>query len=280
MSKTTNKRYLSIKQFAEMCRTTKHTLIHYDEIGILKPDYVGENSYRFYSLNQAGTYDVISFLKEMGLTLKEIQAYLEEQNIIQFLELLRQKEAELETERKQLEIRKKMLGNMIASAIWAQKEDCGNISIEKKGEEYLISTELPKGGDDLQCLSRKYEQLSYCRKHDFFTAQITGHIVEKDCLLQGDYANPRFFFSMVDQKVESEYLHIKPAGLYASLLHKGPRENICQSYDKLKEYLFQYGYTIIGNAYEFERINYMQSGDCRCYRTVISIEIKKIKKGY
>lgn len=33
---------LSTKQFATLCQTTKHTLIHYDEIGILKPNYIGE----------------------------------------------------------------------------------------------------------------------------------------------------------------------------------------------------------------------------------------------
>lgn len=68
---------ISTKQFATLCQTTKHTLIHYDEIGILKPNYVGENGYRYYSLSQTEIFDVISFLKEMGLPLKEIKLVCE-----------------------------------------------------------------------------------------------------------------------------------------------------------------------------------------------------------
>lgn len=105
---------LSTKQFATLCQTTKHTLIHYDEIGILKPNEVGENGYRYYSLSQTEIFDVISFLKEMGLPLKEIKVYLENREIEKLLDLFRVWEAELEMERKRLEQRKKMIRNMMA----------------------------------------------------------------------------------------------------------------------------------------------------------------------
>ncbi len=41
------KKYLTTSQFAQICSTTKHTLFHYDEIGLLKPEFVNKKGYRF-----------------------------------------------------------------------------------------------------------------------------------------------------------------------------------------------------------------------------------------
>lgn len=41
--------FLTSGEFAELCGTTKETLFHYDEIGILKPAWLGENRYRYYT---------------------------------------------------------------------------------------------------------------------------------------------------------------------------------------------------------------------------------------
>ena len=58
--------YLTTGEFAEICGVTKHTLFHYDSIGILKPEHVGDNGYRYYSLKQFSTFDIISMLEGGG----------------------------------------------------------------------------------------------------------------------------------------------------------------------------------------------------------------------
>lgn len=44
-------------EFAALCGVKKDTLLHYDHIGLLKPQWVGENGYRYYSARQIPTYD-------------------------------------------------------------------------------------------------------------------------------------------------------------------------------------------------------------------------------
>ncbi|MEA4988772.1 MAG: MerR family DNA-binding transcriptional regulator, partial [Anaerovorax sp.] len=46
------KEYLTTGEFASLCGVKKDTILYYDEIGILKPDYFAENGYRYYSPNQ------------------------------------------------------------------------------------------------------------------------------------------------------------------------------------------------------------------------------------
>ena len=99
--------------------------------------------------------------------------------------------------------------------------------------------------------------------------------MKKEDLERDHYHIPGFFFSIVSQKKHCGYLKTKPAGLYASLVHRGSRDTIDRSYQKLKRAISQAGYDIAGSAYEYEWVNYMQSGDEENYRTLISIQIQK-----
>ena len=64
-------------EFAALCGVTKHTLFHYDEIGIFSPAIRGENGYRYYAPAQIEVFQVIAVLKELGMPLAEIRAYLD-----------------------------------------------------------------------------------------------------------------------------------------------------------------------------------------------------------
>ena len=44
--------YFKTAEFAALCGVRKDTLLHYDHIGLLKPQWVGENGYRYYAAQQ------------------------------------------------------------------------------------------------------------------------------------------------------------------------------------------------------------------------------------
>ena len=72
---------LNISQFAEECNTTVKTIRHYDNIGLLKADYISEESgYRYYRRASIAKYRQIVSLKEAGFTLKEIKEKFFEYN--------------------------------------------------------------------------------------------------------------------------------------------------------------------------------------------------------
>ena len=62
----------SIAQVARMSGITARTLRHYDDIGLLKPDHVGANGYRYYEESQLLRLQQILVLRELGLGLSEI----------------------------------------------------------------------------------------------------------------------------------------------------------------------------------------------------------------
>lgn len=62
----------SIAQVARMSGVTARTLRHYDDIGLLKPDHVGANGYRYYEEPQLLRLQQILVLRELGLGLSDI----------------------------------------------------------------------------------------------------------------------------------------------------------------------------------------------------------------
>ena len=66
----------TVKQVAAMSGVSVRTLHFYDEAGLLKPAYVGENGYRFYEEPQLLTLQQILFYRELGFELKQIKEVL------------------------------------------------------------------------------------------------------------------------------------------------------------------------------------------------------------
>ena len=83
---------LNISQFAKECNTTIKTIRHYDNIGLLKADYISkENGYRYYRRLSVIKYNQIVQLKQAGFTLKEIKEIFQDFDISDTLTHIEQK---------------------------------------------------------------------------------------------------------------------------------------------------------------------------------------------
>ena len=63
----------TVKQLADLARISVRTLHHYDDIGLLKPAYLGTNGYRYYEQPQLYRLQQILMYREFGLPLDEIR---------------------------------------------------------------------------------------------------------------------------------------------------------------------------------------------------------------
>lgn len=71
----------TVKKLAKTSGVSVRTLHFYDEIGLLKPAFVGANGYRFYEEAQLLKLQQILFYRELGFELKEIKRVLEEREL-------------------------------------------------------------------------------------------------------------------------------------------------------------------------------------------------------
>ena len=71
------------------------------------------NGYRYYSLNQIYMFDLITTLKEVGLSLEEIKNYMDERDTDAFMELLREQDKLLKQKIEVLTRRRRLLRNTL-----------------------------------------------------------------------------------------------------------------------------------------------------------------------
>lgn len=66
----------TVKKLATLSGVSVRTLHFYDEIGLLAPEFVGDNGYRYYEEEQLLLLQQILFYRELGFELKRIQFIL------------------------------------------------------------------------------------------------------------------------------------------------------------------------------------------------------------
>src|ERR1035437_5250508 len=78
---------ITIKEFAELCRTTVRTIRFYDQKGLLKPVMVDQwTKYRYYSPYQAREYSKIKLFHNFKIPLKEVGESLKAKNKYEILD--------------------------------------------------------------------------------------------------------------------------------------------------------------------------------------------------
>ena len=72
-----NNKLLTIGQFADLHGINKKTLMWYDEIGLFKPAAINpENGYRYYNYHQSSLLETILLLRELNVSINEIQEFM------------------------------------------------------------------------------------------------------------------------------------------------------------------------------------------------------------
>lgn len=268
-----NNQYFTTSEFAKVCGVSKYTLFHYHKIGILKPEYVNDKGYRFYSVKQFLNFDIIMILQEAGTPLSEIKKYLQNKNPTLFLSILKQKKEQLILEQNKIKRMQKLLQSTFDMTEDALNVVCNVPIIKECDEEYLIAVALSSKGIEKEDVRKIGEHFDYCSTHHIEYEYPVGSIISKDHLRKGIYDKPNYFFNKLIGSLEDERVHIKPKGQYAIICHKGSYGMLPKAYKILCNYIKEQHMIIIGNAYEQEILSYLAVKDSAEYIIRISIQV-------
>lgn len=267
--------YLTTSEFAKLCGVTKHTLFHYDDIGILKPAITDEKGYRYYGLEQLSIYDIIVVLKEIKTPLKEIKEYIDNQNTTSFLDILEQRRIQLLFERKRIERTEKLIKNTIRMTTQALSDDRYSPHVSFHEQENLLVIDVADQKSERDKILKIYSEYRHCIEQCLFATIPTGSIVSKNDYLNNSYNNDLYFFSVLNTFCRNGYVHTKEAGDYVSILHKGDRTNIAYTYKKLMKYVSDSNLTVLSDAYETSLLNSLVTTSENEYVIEISIRVQK-----
>lgn len=123
---------LTIGQMAEMNHVTKKTLMLYHKHGLLIPEEVDPlTGYRYYTLDQCSTLDMIQRLKQTGLSLTEIKEIADRRDVSYMQSMVMQQIARMRQSMAELEMSLSTARELVKTcSTYQNKPPCGEISLE------------------------------------------------------------------------------------------------------------------------------------------------------
>ncbi|MVO98242.1 MerR family transcriptional regulator [Paenibacillus lutrae] len=263
--------YFTISELANLCGVTKHTLFHYDEIGLLKPEFINAKGYRYYSFRQSYLLDIINVLKKAGSSLQEIKEFIQNQNTPLLVKLFKQKQHELEVELLRIKRMQDILGSAIQMTEKTMEALLDVPCIEECEEEYFIATPLEQG-DDKEFFIKLSEHRDYCEKHFINHEFPIWTIISEERFESGDYTWG-WIANRLKEPISGENMITKPKGVYAVMDHKGSYETLTETCSIIKKYIGRNGMKVCGNAYTMDLLNYFSEQNPNDYVIRVSVEV-------
>ena len=113
--------HYTVGEFAKICHTTARTLKYYDQIGLLHPSHIGENGYRYYTMDQMDTLSSIFLYRDFGYSLDEISKRLQKISLEDHLEAFQEQAQIVRNRIAELEKQKQELDSIVGEIQAAQK---------------------------------------------------------------------------------------------------------------------------------------------------------------
>ena len=222
---------LTIGDFSRLSRVTPRMLRHYDALGLLRPEAVGDNGYRYYRQDQLSDLVRIRWLKDYGFSLGEIGPLLELEDS-QLLPRLRQRRLDLCRERsRQQEIIHQIEADILRMEGTSFMENQYHVVLIQDPEQKVFSIRETIGVDQY---------------HDFFE-RLYREAGERGLTQAGPiqmlYHDEAFNPERSDVEAQMVVaadgpdVKLKPACLCAAVQHRGPYERLQYAYDALCAWL-------------------------------------------
>lgn len=247
---------LTAAEFARFCGTTRDTLLWYDKLGLLKPDTVGENGYRYYSLTQYVNFDVIKLMKQSGSSLSEIHTLLEDmpQNINS--EFFENRIKVLSEQIRQLTMMRHNMTDIKTSILMSETceynkpqlidtEPAAMVAVKR------IRVENQSYDDSFAEFVKQYSMLRKLYENDAGVHNYPlGAVLSPDEFKKGRLEQLYYFF---DTDYSAEHTVIsRPGGYAVTICHRGPYENAISTLDTAFRFIRNQGMTAYDYIYEYD----------------------------
>ncbi len=260
--KSMNDSYISITELAKLRKVSSETLRYYDRVGLLKPAYIDpQTRYRYYTIRQSEELGVIRELRDLGMSIEEIQNYLEDCNLEKSVQMLSQYYSRLQDDiERNLSICRNISKKLAYLGSLTSLKEIGVPYIKHFPERYMLTFGKEAGGPN---------------KHTYALSKLEGYlndlapVLAKDCvgiyageeLLEESenyvYGIPMVFVNKDDVKPEArDIMKVVPEGDYVCIDYRGGRlEKYDSCFEKLKKCIKNNKYVINGSIYQVYKID-------------------------
>ena len=271
------KGWLTSGAFAALCGTTKETLRHYKDVGLLLPAHQGDNGYFYYDVEQFYDFYAISIFRQTGTPLEEIRSCLRGQDTSKTMRLLREQKNRLKVERQKLEhmdfvlssaLRNLEFGpglDMVPQTAWFEQEHL--LALPVKELEGLMTPEVSE--DEMLIIVLERCRM-LCSQYGIQTDFQLGAIHQPG--EQGGPGAISHLYTRIKEKADFPYYIEKPAGNYLYVCCRGSWD-ISDGYAVLNRYIFERGLEMTGDFYACDLAGFILNSVEKNAASMISVRL-------
>jgi len=256
---------LTTAQFAKLHEVNKRTLHYYDEIGLFRPLTKAENGYRYYDISQSIDFEYIRMLKELNMSIEEIEAYRKNPTPANFLKIVNEKEKEIDKQIQKLKDIKTVMQRKKAKIAFCETLQEQEIRIEECKSERLLVYPYDFSKDDI---SEIFSHLKEIRMG-------MGSLISLDNVYKMNFDKYEGIYTIALNKKSVPNSLIKPKGKYLCGYQKGTWDKLPALYQQMLDYANKNNLQLTGYAYEVGLNDFVISDEAD-YITKIVIKIQEI----
>lgn len=245
-----NNKLLTIGQFAALHGINKKTLMWYDEIGLFKPAAINpENGYRCYNYHQSPILETILLLRELDVSVHEIQNFMKNRSAENLKCLLDAKIADLDLKINHLQAVRTTICAHRQNMTTLLTMDLSEISVIEKKERCLVTVDIDNNTtfeDEVELITAETEKYRLGRLHD----ATYGSMISVASLQDGNFNDYSKLFIEIPFLTYQSGLHVPPSGKYLRAFHKGDWDKIPGRYEEIFAYARKHGLTLHEFSYE------------------------------
>lgn len=266
---------LTIGETARLFHMNIRTLRYYDELGILKPEYVNrDTNYRYYSTNQFERLNTIKYLRALDMPLEKISNFFHEKDVNTILSIFMEQRENVLKKQKQLAQIEKKITNRIEQIKTALSASYGQVIVKRLPQRKIVLLKKKFTlADDLELLIRDLSK-KHCLDDAIFLGKVGVSISQQD-LIKGQFTHFSSIFVVVE--AEDDFKNkdsVLSEGSYATVQYQGTHEEALPYYTLLLNYLKDSGFQIKGDSVEITIIDTGITNDCDKFVTELQIPFK------
>lgn len=228
-----NGKYLTTGEFAKLCKVNKQTLFFYDQIGLLSPVLKNEKGYRYYSIRQIELFFVIDLLKDLGMSLNDIQQYMQNKSPESFLSLMYQKKEEIVKKLQEIETKEKIIEAKIALMEEALHLDFHQVTLEQLPEVTLYLSRNIENITDEEFVEVVSDFINELNVSKLDTGYPIGVITKRKQVLKGEFTNYSYLYIELPNPKEGYPYFKSVKGDFLIGYHIGDEKTIHKTYQRL-----------------------------------------------
>ena len=261
---------LTTAQFAKLHEVNKRTLHYYDEIGLFHPFRKAENGYRYYDISQSIDFEYIRMLKELNMSIEEIETYRKNPTPSNFLKIVDMKEQELDKEIQKLKNIRTIMQSKKEQILFCETLGEQEIRMEECKSERILIYPYNFSEEDIS-------QIFYLLKDIWGIEQIRmgiGSFIALENIYERNFNKYAGIYTVSLNSEDISNSIIKPKGKYLCGYQKGTWDKLPVLYEKMLDYAHKNNLELTGYAYEVGLNDFVISNSSD-YITKIMIKVKE-----